>query len=226
VRQLKGAEQQGFRARRDDHPYGHGPLPRHLGERLRDRAEHFRADPRPDLGDDPRLVLGVPVRRGVPRDVVLEIGERLVVPAVLVEPYLMIGGERPGNVSQHPAPPSRAVVLPRLQPQHTPHRQPPPGRPYLAHAISGRRAPDHRYIHKQLPHVHGKADGVLTARFDVANGHFGAVMTLAAAHNPSIGPAARTASRSIDLRGSTYSKEAPEFDRDVPDYAPRIGRSA
>jgi 6-phosphogluconolactonase len=38
---------------------------------------------------------------------------------------------------------------------------------------------------EQLPHVHGKADGVLTASFDPASGRIGAVSSLAAARNPS-----------------------------------------
>ena len=36
-----------------------------------------------------------------------------------------------------------------------------------------------------LPHVHGKADGVLTASFDPASGRIGPVSSLAAARNPS-----------------------------------------
>lgn len=38
---------------------------------------------------------------------------------------------------------------------------------------------------EQLPHVHGKADGVLTATFDPASGRIGPVTSLAAARNPS-----------------------------------------
>jgi 6-phosphogluconolactonase len=38
---------------------------------------------------------------------------------------------------------------------------------------------------EQLPHVHGKADGVLTASFDPASGRIGPVTSLAAARNPS-----------------------------------------
>lgn len=38
---------------------------------------------------------------------------------------------------------------------------------------------------EQLPHVHGKADGILTASFDPASGRIGAVTSLAAARNPS-----------------------------------------
>ena len=38
---------------------------------------------------------------------------------------------------------------------------------------------------EQLPHVHGKADGVLTASFDPASGRIGPVSSLAAARNPS-----------------------------------------
>jgi len=38
---------------------------------------------------------------------------------------------------------------------------------------------------EQLPHVHGKADGVLAATFDPASGRIGPVAALAAARNPS-----------------------------------------
>lgn len=38
---------------------------------------------------------------------------------------------------------------------------------------------------EQLPHVHGKADGILSAEFDRATGHIGPVTTLTAARNPS-----------------------------------------
>jgi 6-phosphogluconolactonase len=38
---------------------------------------------------------------------------------------------------------------------------------------------------EQLPHVHGKADGVLTASFDPASGRIGPVASLTAARNPS-----------------------------------------
>ena len=38
---------------------------------------------------------------------------------------------------------------------------------------------------EQLPHVHGKADGILTASFDPASGRIGPVTSLAAARNPS-----------------------------------------
>jgi 6-phosphogluconolactonase len=38
---------------------------------------------------------------------------------------------------------------------------------------------------EQLPHVHGKADGVLTASFDPASGRIGPVTSLTAARNPS-----------------------------------------
>ena len=38
---------------------------------------------------------------------------------------------------------------------------------------------------EQLPHVHGKADGVLTASFDPVSGRIGPVTSLAAARNPS-----------------------------------------
>ena len=38
---------------------------------------------------------------------------------------------------------------------------------------------------EQLPHVHGKADGVLAASFDPASGRIGPVSSLAAARNPS-----------------------------------------
>jgi 6-phosphogluconolactonase len=38
---------------------------------------------------------------------------------------------------------------------------------------------------EQLPHVHGKADGVLTASFDPESGRIGPVTSLAAARNPS-----------------------------------------
>jgi 6-phosphogluconolactonase len=38
---------------------------------------------------------------------------------------------------------------------------------------------------EQLPHVHGKADGILTASFDPANGRIGPVTSLAASRNPS-----------------------------------------
>ena len=38
---------------------------------------------------------------------------------------------------------------------------------------------------EQLPHVHGKADGVLIASFDPASGRIGPVSSLAAARNPS-----------------------------------------
>ena len=38
---------------------------------------------------------------------------------------------------------------------------------------------------EQLPHVHGKADGILAASFDPASGRIGPVTSLAAARNPS-----------------------------------------
>jgi len=38
---------------------------------------------------------------------------------------------------------------------------------------------------EQLPHVHGKADGILGASFDPASGHIGPVSSLAAARSPS-----------------------------------------
>jgi 6-phosphogluconolactonase len=38
---------------------------------------------------------------------------------------------------------------------------------------------------EQLPHVHGKADGILTASFDPASGRIGPVTSLATARNPS-----------------------------------------
>ena len=38
---------------------------------------------------------------------------------------------------------------------------------------------------EQLPHVNGKADGILAASFDPASGSIGPVTSLAAARNPS-----------------------------------------
>ena len=38
---------------------------------------------------------------------------------------------------------------------------------------------------EQLPHVNGKADGILTASFDLASGSIGPVTPVAAARNPS-----------------------------------------
>lgn len=50
----------------------------------------------------------------------------------------------------------------------------------------------------QLPHVHGKADGILGASFDPASGDIGPVSSLAAARKPSyltVPPRARTSTR-------------------------------
>ena len=44
---------------------------------------------------------------------------------------------------------------------------------------------------EQLPHVNGKADGILTASFDPASGRIGPVTSLAAARNPSYLAAAK-----------------------------------
>jgi 6-phosphogluconolactonase len=60
---------------------------------------------------------------------------------------------------------------------------------------------------EQLPHVHGKADGILTASFDEASGTVGRVTTAATARNPSYltlsatGKSLYAVSESLDFEG-------------------------
>ena len=64
---------------------------------------------------------------------------------------------------------------------------------------------------EQLPHVRGKADGVLTARFDPVSGRIGPVTSLAAARNPSYlatRPRASTSTRSMRPSTSTTPSRA------------------
>lgn len=133
VGKLEGPEPQGFRVAGHDHTRRHGCPCRRLRERLRDQAEHLCPEPLTYLSDYPRLVLGVPVGRGERRDVALQISERLVLPATLIDPHLMVGDERPGRVSQHPTPSGRPLIAVHFELQHTPHDHP--------HAVTHRAHP-------------------------------------------------------------------------------------
>jgi hypothetical protein len=71
---------------------------------------------------------------------------------------------------------------------------------------------------EQLPHVNGKAGGVLTASFDPASGRIGPVSSLAATRNPSyLATSASGENVYVDVGGiSKWINEHPRGTRAVP----------
>jgi 6-phosphogluconolactonase len=62
---------------------------------------------------------------------------------------------------------------------------------------------------EQLPHVHGQADGVLTASFDPASGRIGPVTSLAAARNPSYLAASASGENVYAVHETTTFEDQP-----------------